>query len=160
MQHVSTFQKSLKKKYQFLVQLIQIRTSVSEECQADMKGIVKKFNTYRIGVLKTSRGENKATWFRLFALKPNKQGWFYFQGFKNTHLRLSIHTKLRKNKKYNKGFVVLDNNCWNRLSNVINSSNNFKTITIEKFMGDEAYEDFGMMSVKQAKTVGILRIVD
>ena len=134
-----------------------LRTTGSEVCQTDILGIANDFHTYRIGILKASRGNNNQKWFRLFALKEDKSGWYYFKGVKNAHLRLTLHTKAKKNKKYNKGFVVLDNDCWTRLSEIIESSVIVKTIKIEKY-GDEGFYD--EEEAKVAKTIGSLRIVD
>ncbi len=126
-------------------------------CQTDILGITNEFHTYRIGILKNSRGKNGQTWFRLYALKEEKSGWYYFKGEKNSHMRLTVYTSRKKSEKQKMGFVVLDNDCWSRLKEIIKSSAFTKTIKIERYGDEGLYEND---QVKVVKTIGSIKIVD
>jgi hypothetical protein len=112
---------------------------------------------YLKGRLKESRGENPVMWFRIYARKEDKSGWYFFKGVDGLPVRMTIHSKLKKVKKYDQGFVVNDIECWKRLRTIIASSNKFKQVKIERYISEE--DEFTEEESRAVKTIGSLTIV-
>lgn len=129
----------------------------SLKCDAEILGFAHTFKHYRISRLKESRGEKPIMWFRLYAKKPDNSGWYFFRGMNGLPMRMTIHSRQRKAKKYDQGFVVNDVECWIKLKDIILGSTKFKQIKIDKYITEE--DTFTEKESRPVKTIGTLLIV-
>ena len=109
------------------------------------------------GVVKSTEGKNPKTWFRLFAKKENNTGYWYYKGTTNSHAKLTIHStsKNKLNKKIEKGYLVVDDDCWLKLIKVINATEKFTIIKAETFSKGSLTNTY-----HKVRTLGNLNVIN
>jgi predicted acyltransferase (DUF342 family) len=96
-------------------------------------------------------------WFRLHPKKEDNSGWWYYKSIVGLNTKYSIHSSGKKSMN-EKGFVVDDNICWSKMTEIIKQTNKFEIIKAEKFHF-KASLSVAKNNFHKIKMIGLLTIV-
>ena len=96
-------------------------------------------------------------WFRLHPKKEDNSGWWYYKSIIDLNTKYSIHSSGKKSSN-EKGFVIADNICWSKMTEIIKQRNNFEIIKAEKFHFKASLR-VSKINFHKIKMVGALTIV-